>query len=461
MAEKSFDPYHKWLGIPPRYQPPDHYRLLGLISFEDDLDVVQSAADQRMAHLKTFQAGPHGAASQKILNELAVARRCLLDRASKAAYDEGLRRQLAVDQAPVVPRTSPPQVPVARSLPLPTVPASTVPASNVPSVPRFEVATSTRASVRPRRNERGAALAVVTCILLAIVAGLVYLNSRGTRPGNDTPMANGQPGQGPGSNNALVQGNADRDVGQPAEKVAQPGEKGGEATGIQDERDQPNLPASSPREISQEDPDQSSADPAKNLDDVQDSMATETPTDEATEEGVEAATDEETPAESDEDQEATGKGETKIDEPAETEEAPPKSKPTPAKKARTPKRPRFVPKGSIFNDGHWYWFSATRATAEAAQRHANSLKGRLLSIDSEEENSFVTPHVIGPTFLGMLKVDGVWINAAQRRQEYFNWDSGQPSSGAKERFAAIHANGVWHDYLPDSLYYCIEWNMEK
>lgn len=23
-----FDPYHKWLGIPPKDQPPNHYRLL-------------------------------------------------------------------------------------------------------------------------------------------------------------------------------------------------------------------------------------------------------------------------------------------------------------------------------------------------------------------------------------------------------------------------------------------------
>jgi hypothetical protein len=25
-----FDPYHRWLGIPPQEQPPNHYRLLAL-----------------------------------------------------------------------------------------------------------------------------------------------------------------------------------------------------------------------------------------------------------------------------------------------------------------------------------------------------------------------------------------------------------------------------------------------
>ena len=46
----SFDPYHKWLAIPPEEQPPNHYRLLGVSPFESDPDVIENAADQRMAH---------------------------------------------------------------------------------------------------------------------------------------------------------------------------------------------------------------------------------------------------------------------------------------------------------------------------------------------------------------------------------------------------------------------------
>ena len=37
---ESFDPYHRWLGIPPREQPPNHYRLLGIDLFEADADVT-------------------------------------------------------------------------------------------------------------------------------------------------------------------------------------------------------------------------------------------------------------------------------------------------------------------------------------------------------------------------------------------------------------------------------------
>lgn len=92
---ETFDPYRKWLGIPPAEQPPHHYRLLAIGLFEDDPDVIESAADQRMAHLRTFQSGPHSAHSQKLLNEVAAAKLCLLSADRKAEYDGQLRLQMA------------------------------------------------------------------------------------------------------------------------------------------------------------------------------------------------------------------------------------------------------------------------------------------------------------------------------------------------------------------------------
>ncbi|MCH8046291.1 MAG: hypothetical protein IID44_21495, partial [Planctomycetes bacterium] len=43
----GFDPYHSWLGIPPRHQPPNHYRLLGVQAFESDVEVIANAADRQ------------------------------------------------------------------------------------------------------------------------------------------------------------------------------------------------------------------------------------------------------------------------------------------------------------------------------------------------------------------------------------------------------------------------------
>jgi hypothetical protein len=83
----TFDPYYKWLGIPPVEQPPNHYRLLGLAKFETDSDVIQAAADRQMAHVRTYQTGAHAALSQQLLNELAKAKTCLLRADRKAEYD--------------------------------------------------------------------------------------------------------------------------------------------------------------------------------------------------------------------------------------------------------------------------------------------------------------------------------------------------------------------------------------
>ena len=90
MAE-AFDPYHVWLGIPPAEQPANYYRLLAIPMFEASPDVIDSAADRQTAHLRTFQGGKHGPITQRLLNEVAAARVCLLNAAQKAAYDQKLR----------------------------------------------------------------------------------------------------------------------------------------------------------------------------------------------------------------------------------------------------------------------------------------------------------------------------------------------------------------------------------
>ena len=89
---EAFDPYHKWLGIPPEEQPANHYRLLGIRLFEDDPEVIDAVADQRMRHLRAYQTGEHGELSQRLLNEVAAARVCLLDNTKEAAYDAKLRQ---------------------------------------------------------------------------------------------------------------------------------------------------------------------------------------------------------------------------------------------------------------------------------------------------------------------------------------------------------------------------------
>ncbi|HXT60941.1 MAG TPA: hypothetical protein VN699_20040 [Pirellulales bacterium] len=115
MAE-AFDPYHKWLGISPKDQPPNHYRLLGIELFESDPDVVEGAADQRMSHVRTFQTGQNSALSQRILNELSAAKLCLLDASRRAEYDRQLKAKLQEAATANEPQL-PPAAPAPRPLP--------------------------------------------------------------------------------------------------------------------------------------------------------------------------------------------------------------------------------------------------------------------------------------------------------------------------------------------------------
>ncbi len=97
----SFDPYHKWLGIPPKDQPPHHYRLLGIELFEPDVEVIESAANRLMAYLHDVATGDPTGLSQQLLNEIAAARICLVTPERKAAYDAQLRSAIASQQAAI------------------------------------------------------------------------------------------------------------------------------------------------------------------------------------------------------------------------------------------------------------------------------------------------------------------------------------------------------------------------
>ncbi|MDY0165614.1 MAG: SUMF1/EgtB/PvdO family nonheme iron enzyme [Thermoguttaceae bacterium] len=152
-----FDPYYEWLGITPSDQPPHHYRLLGIGLFEENAGVIANAADRQMGHLRGFAAGKHSQLSQKLLNEVAAARVCLLNPEKKVAYDGQLRQALAASA-----------VPVPRAVPVASVPVAAFPAgAQAPSI-------GTEAELYPA-DERAALSPVILAI--TTVAGLVLLGA--------------------------------------------------------------------------------------------------------------------------------------------------------------------------------------------------------------------------------------------------------------------------------------------
>jgi hypothetical protein len=85
--------------------------------FEDNPEVISEAADRQMGHVRTHQTGQYSDISQELLNELAKAKVCLLNRNRKEAYDAHLRKTVAkagATSAGSVGWTPPPQ-PVSES----------------------------------------------------------------------------------------------------------------------------------------------------------------------------------------------------------------------------------------------------------------------------------------------------------------------------------------------------------
>lgn len=182
----SFDPYHKWLGIAPKDQPPNHYRLLAIDLFESDPDVISAAADQRMAHVRSFQTGKNADLSQRVLNEIAGARVCLLHAEKKAKYDVVLRALLdgrkatapaapPVVAAPLAPPRSVAPPPLAAVLPpefADFVNASVATPAVTPRAP--PAAAKPRKSSEGRQLWLGAGMLTAAAVLLIAVLAVKF-----------------------------------------------------------------------------------------------------------------------------------------------------------------------------------------------------------------------------------------------------------------------------------------------
>jgi len=177
-TESPFDPYRKWLGIPQKDQPPHHYRLLGIAAFEDDLDVIENAAERQMAHVRRFQTGKHGEVSQQILNELASARGCLLDPARKNAYDGELRKGLEQPSESAGRSIAPPPPAVAANGagPPPAAPPRDKPGVAAqpapPTVPPAAPAPSFGGSARVAAAYRGRPRNKSSVLPIVVIAGI-------------------------------------------------------------------------------------------------------------------------------------------------------------------------------------------------------------------------------------------------------------------------------------------------
>ncbi len=200
MSQPSddFNPYFKWLGIPESQMPPNHYTLLGLTLFESDPEVIASASDSRMMYLRTFQMGKYADLSQKLLNELAAARVCLLNRKQKALYDRELhaRQTAGAAVAPVAVAITSKETPVKPVMSI--SPASTPTPVGETIRPGVFPAASRSDAIRKPAHKKTASSLIVVVIAGVVLIGLLLIlmsNSPSEDPQNTATAPKPKPAQ--------------------------------------------------------------------------------------------------------------------------------------------------------------------------------------------------------------------------------------------------------------------------
>lgn len=88
----EINPYTDWLGLA-NASPPNHYELLGIIPFESSRLVIEKGAKTQAAAVKPFLESEHQAIANRILNEILLAKLCLLEPNKKAVYDRKLQQE--------------------------------------------------------------------------------------------------------------------------------------------------------------------------------------------------------------------------------------------------------------------------------------------------------------------------------------------------------------------------------
>jgi WD40 repeat protein/formylglycine-generating enzyme required for sulfatase activity len=180
----DFDPYHIWLGIPETERPISKYRLLAITDFEDNRDVISTAAERQTVFLRTLQAGEHTVLVADLLNEVSQARVTLLNADQKAAYDEELLKQQTPEPEA---EPAPPPIPVVQT-PAPVVVRGTV-------TQEFPVSV-VQPSKRPRRRKQKQIWkrpVVIGVSLVGVIGVFVLFISMMSSGDADPVVSNSQP----------------------------------------------------------------------------------------------------------------------------------------------------------------------------------------------------------------------------------------------------------------------------
>ena len=253
---EPFNPYHEWLGISAGKGRPHHYQLLGIPLFEDAANVISNAADRQMAHLRTFQAGPRADDSQRLLNEVAAAKVCLLNPDRKAAYDAKLRAAIAQRSSAALPTARPlnPAAPVESAQPASAdaVSSFTADTSSRPAVAGSRSSGRKQKSRTKSKGWKGPGTYSLVLLVIGIVglAGVLWYQANFPAPATVAANHGATPPSGGLGKSTAAADDSTGDQGQPVGEQGKPS-KSGDSAPSHDSPDPPRTPVTTSQTTSQ------------------------------------------------------------------------------------------------------------------------------------------------------------------------------------------------------------------
>jgi hypothetical protein len=179
-----FDPFHKWLGIPPEEQPASYYRLLGIPELESDLEVIEAATEQRTIYLRTFQTGDYSQLAEQLLNMVSSAQVCLLNAETKLRYDTQLRTANEENTAKASPAPLPHPTATPSNQPI----IVTTDPTSVDSAQRESGKPSPATRERQRRKQSRAPLLIIGSLGACLILGVVVYMMMEPKPEQPRPV---------------------------------------------------------------------------------------------------------------------------------------------------------------------------------------------------------------------------------------------------------------------------------
>lgn len=155
----AFNPYRDWLELEADTSSPNYYQLLGIEADETDSAKISAAADRARSKVRSCRPGANAAAWSALLDELADAKKTLLDADARKTYDQQLaagtlparstpESPAAEPQAPVDPNMLPPGM-APTPTPAPQTPAADAPQQSLPYPSQPGVSQATAPTAAP------------------------------------------------------------------------------------------------------------------------------------------------------------------------------------------------------------------------------------------------------------------------------------------------------------------------